>query len=93
MMTLGKFRKLTDRDFDNGAIRDEIYNSLKHLEEIETYLESVGKMADSMDNILSMAEIPLPANVHKEQLVSNVKKWSLQLKEVYCICTKTNPWE
>lgn len=42
-MTAQDFIKLSKRDFDNGAIRDEIYRTLKEVDELKEKLANKSK--------------------------------------------------
>lgn len=59
----------------------------------ESQLEKLGALADSIDNVLLAAELPLPTKSHLEQMKESAKKWAAELKSIYVEESGDNPWE
>lgn len=43
-MTVTEFKTLKDRDWENGAVRDELYESVKRMEALEDLMDAVAKL-------------------------------------------------
>jgi len=56
-------------------------------------LDALGKIADSIDNIMAATELPLPPAMHLEQIKYRLPEWSAQIKGIYVELCGENPWE
>lgn len=56
-------------------------------------LEIIGQEVDRIDNLISALSIPMPAEMHIEQLKSILPEISAKIKEALFAETGENPWE
>jgi hypothetical protein len=49
-MTLAGFKTCKQRDFENGAVQNEIYESIKRMEKMETGIEGLIAEIDEANN-------------------------------------------
>lgn len=56
-------------------------------------IEKIGQVADKVDNYYFALKMPLPAEVHIDQIKIGLKKMSKQLKGIYVAVSGNNPWE
>ncbi len=55
-------------------------------------MEMLGEQADTLDNLLHAAQLPMPAQTHLDCMLPNIKEVMLKLREIYVIETGDNPW-
>ena len=55
-------------------------------------LEEIGRIADSIDNIVAGLDLPLPADFHLQQIKPLLVLWSQNIKLVYESESGENPW-
>jgi len=56
-------------------------------------LDELGKIADSIDNIICALEMPLPDKLHLAMVKTKLKEWSKDIKSLYTAISGDNPWE
>ncbi len=60
---------------------------------MEDKFETLGQLIDSLDNLAHALKMPLPPQMHVEQLSVALPKKVKQLKEVFVEITGENPWD
>lgn len=60
---------------------------------MEDLHERFGLLIDSIDNYAHALKMPLPADMHVEQLRRALPEKVEELKKIYVELTNTNPWE
>ena len=60
---------------------------------MEDKFEELGQLIDSIDSITHALNIPLPPQIHVEQLKNLLPEKVEKLKEVFVKITGENPWE
>lgn len=55
--------------------------------------DRIGKLADQVDNLIAATEIPMPPIFHLKNLVVELNKVSVELKDIYYSITGENPWK
>lgn len=55
--------------------------------------EELGKQIDSLDNLAHALQLPLPAQMHVEQLRKALPESVLEFKRLFAAVTGENPWE
>lgn len=56
-------------------------------------LETIGQEVDRIDNLISALSIPMPAEMHIEQLKQILPEISAKIKQALIDETGENPWE
>lgn len=54
--------------------------------------DTIAEIADSMDSISAMLNLPLPPQMHLDQIKTMLPDWSKKLKGVYIEENDDNPW-
>lgn len=54
---------------------------------------ALGELSDRCDNLFHAAQIPMPAEFHKEQLSHAMAEIRDELRRIYVSETGFNPWE
>lgn len=62
-------------------------------EQLEDRFEALGQLIDSLDNFAHALSMPLPPQMHVEQLKDVLPKKVTELKTLYAEITGANPWE
>ena len=60
---------------------------------MEDKFETLGQLIDSLDNLAHALKMPLPPQMHVEQLGIALPEKVKQLKEVFVEITGENPWD
>ena len=60
---------------------------------MEDKFETLGQLIDSLDNLAHALKIPMPPQMHVEQLSVALPEKVKQLKEVFVEITGENPWD
>jgi len=55
--------------------------------------ENLGQQIDRLENLSCALQIPLPAELHVEQLRKALPELVSDLKDSFITITNTNPWE
>lgn len=55
-------------------------------------ITEIGKVADTIDNLLAATNLPMPPKFHLEQLKDGLAKISAKLKLIFVDASGTNPW-
>lgn len=58
----------------------------------QTNIEKIGKLADTVDNLLAAMSLPVSPKIHLDGLRDNLARLSLELKEIYQNVTGHDPW-
>ncbi len=59
---------------------------------MEDKFEKLGLLIDSLDNLAHSLELPLPPQMHIEQMSKLLPEKVKELKEVFVEITGENPW-
>ena len=63
------------------------------MEITDEQLGEMGKAADSLDNLISAAAMPLPLAQKLQYTLDTIRELSARLKAVYMDVSGDNPWE
>lgn len=55
--------------------------------------ERLGRLADTIENIIAALTIPMPDEFHLRQVKSFLPDWAKELKEIHTDETGENPWQ
>lgn len=55
-------------------------------------MEALGEQADTLDNLLSAMQLPLPPQMHLDALRPSLLQVMEKLREIYVAETGYNPW-
>ena len=56
-------------------------------------MEELGKASDTIDNLLGAMQLPLPAQLHLDQLRRSLPEIRDTMRRVYVERTGDNPWD
>jgi len=56
-------------------------------------MEMLGMAADTLDNLYGALQLPIPAQMHVEQMKAQLPLLRDKLRAIYVIETGDNPWE
>ncbi len=55
-------------------------------------LEEIGKVADTLDNLIAAAKIPLSPEKKLQYTIDSLREQSAKLKSVFVAVSGDNPW-
>jgi len=55
-------------------------------------IEEIGEVADTLDNLIAAAKIPLPAEKKLQYTLESLQAQSAKLKAIFAAVSGNNPW-